>query len=538
MAVTSVATRTNRRRPVRETDAIQPSKPPETNELGQEWGVGSVFPNVIWADLNPSKEGHTVLHKPTVTIDQLTEMRRRDGQAKALIQLVTLPLRLALMAGEWIAPDDETEGGQEVEFANNVWNTPPIMGGMTTPKSKVIRQILLALIDGFAAFELVHDVAEKGPFKGKIYPRKIAYRDPRTIKFKVDDNGGYVGFQQTTTTFNGEYLDKFFGRDKTFVFTQHDEFNPYYGVSLFESAYPHFDAKRKLYYIAHLAAQFAAVPGRVGTVAPGAKAKDIAAFRQALMNFAFNGSMVAPPEYEVHPFNPSSGFDFLKLIDHHNHQMSKSILAPFFDQEQRTVLIENNAQNDSDADLFLQCLVSISDNVAENLTHYLMPKYINWNFGTEVYPVFKPGQLSDSARKAIVNLFNTIVVSGVLNCTPEMVREMEKKMAEEMGLDIDYAEIEKKELEAAEAQQKQAEEQMKMQQEAVAAGAAQAVGPDGKPIEPAIGPQKTPVGPPTKLSAEGVIDDPRWDDLVTLAKDLFDERPPEVVESDAIDEGV
>lgn len=503
-----------RRRPSRpQTDAIQPTKPPKGNELGQEWGVGSIFPNVVWADLNPQSEGHTVLNRPTVTIDQLTEMRRRDGQAKALIQLVTLPLRLSLMAGEWVAPEDE-EADEEVEYANNVWNLPPTSGGMTTPKSKVIRQILLALIDGFAAFEDVHDYADEGPLKGLYYPRKLAYRDPRTIRFKVDDNGGYLGFQQITTTFKGEHIDRFFDRADSFVFTQHDEYNPYYGVSLFESAYPHFDAKRKLYYIAHLAAQFAAVPGRVGTVAPGAKAKDIAAFRQALMNFAFNGSMVAPPEYEVHPFNPSSGFDFLKLIDHHNHQMSKSILAPFFDQEQRTVLIENNAQQDSDADLFLQCLETIADNVAENLSHYFMPKYINWNFGSGKYPIFKPGQLSDSARKAIQAMFVQFAMSGVLNITPEMFREMEKKTSEYMGLDIDYAEVEKQETEAAETQQKQMEDEAEFQRQQVQA-------------------QPLPTKPPVALSDPG-----DWDSFVELANQFLEDAPIEDLPEDTIDEGI
>src|SRR5215207_9226671 len=102
--------------------AVQPASPPKN--LGVELGVGTIFPNSIWVDpLNPN--GSTVVNKPTVTIDQLTDMRRRDGQAKALIQLVTLPLRLALQSGEWVSPDDEDEEAtEEVEFANQAWSLP------------------------------------------------------------------------------------------------------------------------------------------------------------------------------------------------------------------------------------------------------------------------------------------------------------------------------------------------------------------------------------------------------------------------------
>jgi hypothetical protein len=73
-------------------EPVQPVPPPD---LYTELGIGSIFPNVVWADLT-DPNGATLVNRPTVTIDQLTDMRRRDGQAKALIQLVTLPLRLSL----------------------------------------------------------------------------------------------------------------------------------------------------------------------------------------------------------------------------------------------------------------------------------------------------------------------------------------------------------------------------------------------------------------------------------------------------------
>jgi hypothetical protein len=512
-------------------------------EIGLEYGMSPVTPGGTWEAWATSSADGTISNNPVVTIDQLVEMRRRDGQAKALVQLVTLPLRLALQAGEWIEPED---GGatKEAEFANQMWTLPPTGGGMTTPQAKLVRQMLLAITDGFAAFEIVRHIPKEGPLKGKITIRKLAYRDPRTIRFKVDKNGGYAGFRQVTHDGEGNIIDVTLKPSKTLTITQHDELNPYYGVSLFESAYPHFDAKRKLYYIAHLAAQFAAVPGRIGEIPHSARVGEVNAFRVALQNFAFNASMLVPPGYTVTPFNGNTNFDFLKLIDHHNQQMSKSILASFFDQEQRAVLIENTTGTDAAADLFLSNIETIANDIAEAMTHYLMPQFINLNFSSKKYPIFKPGKLSDHAKAAISEMFKTVVVSGILNSTPEFVRELEKKVSEDLGLDIDYEAIEEQEKVAAQEKADMEAEQAELQAEAQVLGAQQkgpggpeaGGGPGGPPPPP--GAPASPPGPPGGLVAASGSD---LDNLVLQAQELFmmgnnllrseEELPP-------VDEGV
>lgn len=497
-------------------------------EIGVEYGVGQIMPGSLWIDW--TGESGAIINRPTVTLDQLIEMRRRDGQAKALIQLVTLPLRMSLQAGEFIEPD---EGGAEaeVEFANLMWTLPPMAGGMTTPRTKLIRQMILAVTDGFAPFEIVRQVPEEGPLKNKITLRKLAYRDPNTVKINIDKQGGYNGFRQTTHTGEGDLVDISLKPLKTFLVTHAEELNPYYGVSLFESAYPHFDAKRKLYYIAHLAAQFAAVPGRVGTVPPNAKPTEVVAFREALKNFAFNTAMIAPEGYEVTPFNGNSNFDFLKLIEHHNSQMSKSILAPFFDQDQRPVLIENASQ-DASADLFLSCMESITEDISDAITNYLLPQFIDFNFNSKKYPVFRPGKLSDAAKTLIQESFKTVVNSSILNCTPEFVRELEKKIANQMNLDIDYEEIEKKEQEAAEQKQALEQEQAKMAAQAPPVDPnAQPPGSGGPPVP---GAPQGPTGPSNGATALSNSTD-TIDDLVLAAQALFLNRPDDTDEEGDID---
>jgi hypothetical protein len=46
--------------------------------------------------------------------------------------------------------------------------------------------------------------------------------------------------------------------------------------------------------------------------------------------------MTIPADYKVESLKEFTGFDFLSYINHHNSQMSKSVLAAFFDDSQGT----------------------------------------------------------------------------------------------------------------------------------------------------------------------------------------------------------
>lgn len=436
------------------TTAWDTNNPDYDTDVSKTIEQGTRYHGPVTSYMGWRKDAYLMYNRPDVTIEKLVAMRRQDGQARALGNLVTLPIRLALQQGRWVAPETG-DAEEEVDFANLMWTLPPQSGGMTTSSHDLIPQILLALFDGFAPFELVSQIPTSGPLKGKLTLRKMAYRDPRTVTLLQDANGGYAGFRQIAHTPSGT-VDCTLSPKKTALFTVNGHENPLYGISFFESAYPHYESKMKWYYISEMAGQFAAVPGRIGTVPPTAKREDVYAFRQALENFYFNTSMIKKQGFEVDQFNSVAGFDFMKYIDHHNFMMSKSVLATFFESQQRTVLVENSTQ-DASADLFLLSMETLANSLASVLTHYVMPKYIDANFTSGKYPVFKPGPLSDNAKKQIMDLFRLIAVSGILNITPEMSRELEKMTARDLGIDVDYDLIEEREQEAAVQQAEQAE---------------------------------------------------------------------------------
>lgn len=431
---------------------------PKKQEIGQEFGLRQNLPfTTTWTP--PSGQGTTSneLWRPdddTPTIAQLVEMRKTDGQARALYRLITLPIRSALK-GVTFTP---AEGGEkEAEFIEQMLTLPPNGGGMTSSLNRVIAEMLLATFDGFSAFEQVYHIPKYGPLKGKICLRKLAYRPSDTVTFLLDDSGGFNGFRQRAY-FKGQAMDVGIPRDRAFYFAVQEEERPFYGVSYFQSAFYHYDVKKKMYWLAHLAAQHRAVGSRIGEVPPSASELDKANFRAALEDFGVMQTIMLPPGFKVDNQYPSRTFDFMQLINHHNSQMSKSVLASFFDEQQGgdKALVDFGKQSDA---LFLMGLQSIMEDVAYVINTHLIPKFVDWNFGSSKYPTFTWGPFTDEQKEAINDAFNKLSTAGqTLTVSEDFVFELEKIVAEDLGLPVDYEKVQAEREEAkelAKAQQQQ-----------------------------------------------------------------------------------
>jgi Intein splicing domain/Protein of unknown function (DUF935) len=257
------------------------------------------------------------------------------------------------------------------------------------------------------------------------------------------------GFRQRTF-FQGRTIDVKIPRETALYFAHDEAERPFYGVSMFESAFYHYDKKEKLYYIAHLAAQRAAVGTRVGTMPPNAAPKDKDNFLRALSQLGLAQYMALPSaDWTVELLNEtSSRFDFLGLINHHNSQMSKSVLAQWFDSESGagagqgdSTLVDFGKQNDT---TFMMMLEGILEEMAEVINNHIFPRFIDWNFGTEKYPRFKWGALTAEQKAAIQDTFDKLAVAGQqANVTPEFMLELEQHMADDLGFNIDYDKIKK-----------------------------------------------------------------------------------------------
>lgn len=435
-------------------------RPPNPRpDLGLELGLPNLNPVSSWsAWAGDSRNPLVAIGRDPLAprLDELVFMLRRDGMARAMQSLLTLPIRAAFAKGEWVAPDGSADMQEEVDFANAMWSLPANAGGMQISKNMFLEQTLLALPHGFSCFEVVKDIRKKGPLQGKVVIEKMAYRDPRTITFWAGKNGEFKGFRQIAN-YGVRHVNVNIDPENAWYWAANEAENPLYGVSYFESAFQHYQMKRKLYYIAHLAAQLAAVPGRVGTIPLGAQQRDVAAFRKSLSEFHFGQSIAVPAGFEVNPFDNNTGFDFKSLIEHHDTMMALSILAPFLGQENRTVMVDNS-QGDASVDMYIQFMEAVTGELAESWTNKLMPQFIDYNFASGNYPQFRFGPLTDENKAAVLDLFKTIVGLQQINATPEFVRTNEITLAKRLGYPIDYDKVSEEEQQFAEEQQKAAEE--------------------------------------------------------------------------------
>jgi hypothetical protein len=459
---------------------VAPKAPPQSTEVG----VSAALPFMV-----PFKNAWEALRSDEITVNQLVAMRKTDGQARALYRLITLPIRAALRSATFL-PETQVEGGQEeATFIEQMLTLPPSAGGMTTPFSRVIAQLLTAIFDGFAAFEHVYWAPTTGPFKGKWVLKKIAHRPSETVTFLLNDKSEWYGLRQQTM-YQGRSIDVTIDAEDACYYAANEEERPFYGQSYFQAAFYHWDKKFKLYVIAHLAAQRAAVGTRVGKLPPSPDVTEKNDFQRGLRELGVAQWMTIPDNYSVESLKEGTDFDFLGYINHHNSQMSKSVLAGFFDKEQgggdAGKLVDFGTQSDA---LFLLMLSTIMGEVEEVINNQVIPKFIDWNFGTSRYPKFRFGSLSAEEKAAALDLFKTLAVAGQsLAITPEFVHELEKQVAEEFGLEIDWETVEADQAEQA-------------AEEAAAAAAGASVIPGAPTTTPGVPAPVPPVVDPTLLPA-------------------------------------
>lgn len=455
-------------------------------------------------------------------------MRRQDGQARGLFRLLTKPILAALKNADVIPPDGQAGGKKEAQYCKDLLFAPKAAGGMEYTLARFMKQMLLALFNGFSAWELIYWVPDTGPNKNKITLRRIDWRPSETLTFLLDAQGSFNGFRQRTF-FQGRTIDVKIPRETALYYAHDEAERPYYGVSMFESAFYHYDKKIKLLYIAHLAAQRAACGLRVGTMKPNPNVADKNNFERALANLGLAQYIVLPDaDWTVTNLKEEGTFDFLGLINWHNSQMSKSVLAQWFDDAQGagsgdSALVDFGNQDDA---TFLMMLDGILEEMAEVINNELFPRFIDWNFGSGLYPQFKFGELTAEQRAAIQDTFDKLATAGqTANVTPEFMLELEQRMAEDLGLTVDYDKIkrEREQQQQLMAQQAAAQQQGPPPQ----AGSIGPAGPQGPPPGPAAPPAGPPGGPPQSSAGPGQVGPgspygftaPLPDDLVSVGYD-------------------
>lgn len=145
----------------------------------------------------------------SVSIQTYRDMLDKDTTVEALFNVFTLPI---IATNYKINADEDDLNEEQAEFIRGCLFEPPYKGGMETPFSLFLDQLLLAAVDGFQLFERVYRLDDKSKFTLK----KLAHRDSIGLTLKRDGHGGYNGVRQHVM-YDGQDKDVIIPAYKTFL---------------------------------------------------------------------------------------------------------------------------------------------------------------------------------------------------------------------------------------------------------------------------------------------------------------------------------
>ena len=406
---------------------VNPNQPPP---LGQA-GLSALDKAIQYGD--------AVIEVPDIKPEDLNKMMRADGEIGSLYRILTTPVRGASIEIE----PAHGRGGREAEFIERVLFNAYPEGGMRIPFKTVVATIMRMIINGWSPHEIVWDIRD-----GYVRVDKIEYRPVHTIQPVLDENRNLIAYDQDVSRLDPNFYrrrrdtESTTGKvriapEKVLHFVNGPEWNYIFGRSIFTHAYYHFEKKHKLYYISHIAAQINALRLRLVEIPDQYKS-----IEQEILDkvgkLGFNTTISVPEGVVVHILETGNNYtDLLPLIQHHDAQMAKSVLAQVVDVgvEGRTGSFN---LSDTHFDIFIENLGLMAEYIADVINTVLIPKLIEWNFGTNAYPKIKFSPFDRQVKKQLFELFNRIATAPALNVTPNFLLDVEQSIAETLNMDVDY----------------------------------------------------------------------------------------------------
>ncbi len=399
------------------------SKPPET-EIGLTIGPS---PTDIFTSFH-----NEVLNRPEISIESLNRMLNLDGHAFSLYQILTSPLIARKIK---IVPKNK-RGNREADFVRNNLFSPQISGGMRTPIHRVLSQIARMLIDGFSPFEIVWKIEG-----GKVLVDKIAYRPSSSMTAKIDSKGEITHGKQRGS-WSGRTVDVDIPIDRMLWFIWGSEFNSIYGRSIFNAPYYHYEKKHKLYYISHIAAQIHA--SGIKTMQPPTEqttTKEKEKVMEGMNKIGFNTNIIVPFGWTFKVEDMGALPDLIPLIEHHDIEMGKALLAQFLDLG-TSGNTGSFSLSDSHVDVFLEQIRKMEKIVEYVFNNFLIPQMIGFNFGNTNFPTLQYDTMDRKKEGFLKDVFVRIAGSRYTNLSPETIRALEMKVSDIMGLETDFEGVE------------------------------------------------------------------------------------------------
>lgn len=391
-------------------------------EVGSGFDATRLF--ALWAD-------GKVFDTGPVEVRDLEDMLRVDGKARAVEQVLTLPLRYAPWS---IIPGKDDRG--EAAFVTDALTRPANAGGMSTPMELVVGQMTGATLFRRAFFEKVFTIRD-----GRVVYDKLAWRPPSTCYLAHDEtDAAFAGFKQRTWR-GKQFIDVNIPAQRSFVFVHGQHRDPINGTSDLDVAYQAWQTKQKIRFLWAMFLENLAMPRAVAQASnedPASK-DDLA---RKIAKLKGGGVAGIGPNEKVTPFETSqgAGASFEAAIRYLDGEMTGSVLAGFVDLADAGASGRGSmALSQDQSDFFIKTREAVLREMSAAVQGFLLADLVRWNFGPAAsVPTFKMGPISEGDAEQAISLLQALSVAPSMTVLPwAFIDELTSRVASFLNLDVD-----------------------------------------------------------------------------------------------------
>ena len=309
------------------------------------------------------------------------KMRRSDGQVRAVLSVLGLPIR----STTWYVEPPEKASRSEKEAAELL--QADLMGGMRCPFDDVLRGVLGAVYFGFSLSELEWEIRD-----GRAALKSIESRNPLLIEnWLYDERGDLVGALYAGTKLRGSgVVDRppahEFARVPIPMYrlvhaVYEGEYGSPVGQGLWRPMYPHWKIKSFLYQMATMAAERTSLGVPYATMPESANVAEMEEVRDMLHDLRSSSTsvMVLPFGITLDWFEVKRDLtESLPLIQHHDALMARAALAQFLNLGQTQTGTQSLATEH--VRLFMDSEDAIARWVAGVLTQQVARRWFEMNY--------------------------------------------------------------------------------------------------------------------------------------------------------------
>lgn len=396
-------------------------------------------------------------------VRDLDAMLSRDGTAKALEQVLTLPIRSAAYSFQ-AAPGDTGEldlilehfaSPSEAVASGNLGETTGPVGACAPGLRTIIGQMSMASIYRKAFFEKRYIVDDQGIVR----LTDLAWRPPATCEVKRDEHTAkFDGFRQRAWWFFSDpsiakkrfakewgknftgYLD--IPKQRAFVYIHGQHRNPLIGTSDMDVAYWVYKQKLKLMFLWWQFLENQSLPKIAAYGADQDQADDNADAIASMRSSAVGGFLRPPAGQKLFDIIEASGqgaAQFRDALNFLDNFQTLSILAGFLNLPSAAMLGRGSyALSESQTDFFNKSRQGVIYEMQEAFTRDVIAPIIILNRGPDAaIPRLTSSALSSVDTAQILSVFSQLAVAPALRIPDQFADMLAEKVASIFDLPLD-----------------------------------------------------------------------------------------------------